>query len=239
MSMSRPARLAAFSVLVLLLGCRSAHAAGWWDYLEALSGPGPFKGYGWFTLDVFCGGQTRDYAAGEAVGDKLDRLVPNLSALPPGILGRTRPATRGNEHDQPCLYIDITHLTSDANRRFPFPVEATFRESGFSFRLLAPLELGAGLGGLSLHTNAADDVKLDKSVFMLTPLRVKIFPLYAFRQLEGRKWPGLIQVYFRESLLVGHLDGRDFGVSEDVFAEDSEFVRSFGVRIDIGKLFRF
>src|SRR4249920_82239 len=161
MSMSRPARLAAFSVLVLFLGCRSAHAAGWWDYLEALSGPGPFKGYGWFTLDVYCTGQSRVYVA-DAVGTFFNEKL-GLSKLPPGLLGRTQPPSWQTDREQPCIYIDITapHLTSEPNKRFPSPVEAVFRESGVAYRLLPALELGAGAGGLSLHTKLADGSSLD------------------------------------------------------------------------------
>jgi len=229
--MSRPARLAAFSVLVLFLGCRSAHAAGWWDYLEALSGPGPFKGYTDIFANLYCVGQEE---ARKAQG--VD--IAKVGGLKDGLFGRVTNGSITSGQTEPCIYFDITSLQAEADDRFPI-VDATFYEFGLEYRVLRTVDFGFGAGALHLNAKPINQEAVSSNVLMLTPIRVTIMPLWAIDSLRKHPWTSILKVYFRQSFLVNNLDGTNFGVPASVFHERGEFVRSVGVIIDLTKAVRF
>lgn len=213
-----------------------AHAKTWWDYLEALSGPGPFKGKANVTANVYCAGQVSH------VGGKRERSAtfkPPFFGDHPNWFGRsTLPATLAEVSATPCVYVDYSKLEAAGTARFKYPVQATYLETGLNYRVLHSLEVGAGLGLLTFRTET-DSTEIVVRRAALTPVRLTIIPLHALPALRKRSWPGAFQVYFRESFIVGALDGRDFGVAAEQFREESEFVRSFGFRVDVTKLIRF
>lgn len=215
----------------------AAQAKTWWDYLEALSGPGPFKGKVNLTANVYCAGQISNVGGKR---ERSDTFKPPLFDDHPNWLGRsTLPATLAEVSATPCVYFDYAKLEAEgAAARFTFPVQATFLETGLNYRLLHSLEVGAGLGLLTFRTQTtATDIVVHRAA--LTPVRLTLMPLHALPALRKRSWPGAFQVYFRQSFIVGALDGEDFGIAADQFREESEFVRSFGFRVDVTKLLRF
>lgn len=235
--MRRASAVCQAAVGFLLLFTGRAEAETWWDFLEALSGPGPFRGRNYATGDVYCLEQPSTDARGSAA--RSDDFKPALIKARPNWFGRSRlPQTLDQVGNEPCIYFDYAGLRSEPDAKYPFSVQAHFLETGVGYRILPAVEVGAGAGVLRLVTDM-DAVTRSVHRLTVTPVRVKVMPLFVFRPLRKRTWPAAFQVYYRQSFIAGSLDGEDFGIPREQFSENGEFVRSFGLRIDVTKFFRF
>lgn len=214
-------------VLVAVLAPRPAYAGkSWWDFLEALSGPGPFKGKTHFMFEGVCAGSTDTGASGKPRELKW--------------IGRPHDSSPRSLEDiarRPCLYVDLARLEAPERPPYPHAVVATFSEVGVSYAVIRPIDLGIGVGVLRFSTPMSSGTRTETRA-VLTPIRFVVKPLFMIPSLQKQEWPDVLRVYFKQSLLIGGLNGGDFGADPAVFSEPSEFVRSFGLVIDVGQLGR-
>ena len=71
----------------------------------------------------------------------------------------------------------------------------------------------------------------------ITPLRTVIRPmLLVVPEHHRQKWMGILSLYWKETYIVGELQGADFGAPENSYRSNGELVRSFGVTLDFTAL---
>ncbi len=87
------------------------------------------------------------------------------------------------------------------------------------------VEVGFGAG--AFHYSG----EFDSFTKFTLPVRVAAYPLKFCRE-RCKRWNSVLQVWAKESFLVGRLTGADFGVPASSFNENWEAVSSFGVLID-------
>jgi len=204
-------RLIVVGLVVVMAQARAAQA-NIWDFLEQLSGPGPFHSRG---NVLFSGACLSQLGGGNAAG------AMNYFGIPPEV---TSPAT-------PCFYFDLRRLRADADGRFK-EVDASAYEFGVTFPIRRPIEIGAGLGWIHFESNGAST-----NQFSGTPLRVVLKPLLFVPSLQTKKWPGFIKYQVKMTIIDG-MAGEDFGVSNSVFDERNKhnFLTSAGFIIDVLEL---
>jgi hypothetical protein len=207
-------RLAALITIVFLLFPRPA-AAGMddiWDYIDALSGPGPFHGHfpapKHFMLSFLCrapDSKERFKVIGAPV--KIDKRFP-------------------------CLFVDHSRLVADKTVPAKFyKVDAQISQFGASWQPVRPIEVGFAFGAMHFNSNGASTTR---KVF--TPVRVVVNPLLLIPEWEDKKRPGFLKYYVQLTLRKKRLTGRDFGVDDTVLNAGFESLLSYGVVIDIGDL---
>jgi hypothetical protein len=210
-------------VLASLVGdVRPATAGDWYDVLEALTGPGPFKHKRPFPVNHlavtgFCFGPSKDGA-------------PAYS-----ILGRSS----GISDQVPCLFFDFVgyHVDQAANKHGNFgDVDLDHFEVGVSFQLHRPFEIGAALGVARFESGG---VVTKKPTF--TPLRFLVKPLYflpdRWGNLRSHDWPGFLKIEVREMILGGPLTGDMFGSTAAAFNIEHDYLTSVGsLVIDVGPI---
>lgn len=156
----------------------------WWDYLDQLSGPGPFHGKSAIAFTVGCLDQNRSIEVRHALRDPTWR--------------------------NPCLYIDWRDL--DATPKAPYGhVTANLVDTGLSIQVKPFLELGAGVGMASFRT-AVGDREIAKHNFTITPVRIVFRPL-RFRGWSDDTRAGFLQIVVRDTVRFGRLTAADFGAS--------------------------
>jgi hypothetical protein len=193
--------------LVLVLAAVSSRPAeaNLWDWLDQLSGPGPFASRGNIAFTLQC------------------EPAPGTRTRDDNWLNILRPDERGQ-----CWYFDQRVFRSEADDRFG-PVTASISEVGSSYQLVGSLEVGAGAGLARFSSEGASATRLT-----LTFPRLVFKPLRLIPQLDERRWPSFFQVYYRETLIVGPLRHDDFDFEEGVtFSVDHDRVKSMGFIIDV------
>ena len=153
--MSLRLSVAAWALVMCLGGPSPAYAAAWdrwWDYLDQLSGPGPFHGGPTLATTFGC--------------VKEGKFVW-VSAVPASDTFRF----------EPCWYFDWRQLSAEPSARFGH-VDADLVETGLSVEWRF-LELGAGVG-VARFTTAAGDTTHSVNNFTLTPVRLVFKPLRIF-----------------------------------------------------------
>jgi hypothetical protein len=208
----------------------SARAQGWWDFLEELSGPGPFYGGVTAVLKPVC--------FVEKTPGRDDRVVV-------GWWGK------GPAGDYPCLvksksvhsYVEVRvghartddkPLFSDVQNQLLGRAGANLVE-GLVMRQLDPaVSIGAGAGVLwfsgSVITSAVP-------MFTATPISVSVTPF----RLTGAKsrWSRLVVFRFEEIAIFGTTRAKDFNsASQSTFVANTEVKRSFGIDFDVLSLLK-
>ena len=215
-------------LVTTLTGFPNTARADWWDVVEALSGPGPFRhrpllGSHW-AFTGFC----------------FDTPKPDAKGIEPtvkySVLGRADqiPDT------MPCMYADFAnyHVNHEDNThgggKFGDVDLQTF-EVGVSFQLHRPFEYGVALGVARFESGGR---VTKKPIF--TPIRFVAKPLYfipdkwipGFRKHD---WPGFLKIEVREMVVGGPLTGDMFGATAGDFKVDHDFLTSWGAIVfDIG-----
>jgi hypothetical protein len=147
-------------------------------------------------------------------------------------------ADSGPGHRDPrliCAYVDQGFFHAPANDERGFAkIGAHLTDIGPSLRLHDGVDLGAGFGWVTFSGQ-----RVDVSPHLtITPLRLIFRPITMILPEEYRKrWMGVLNIYWKETFVVGKLNGRDFGSPTDGFAVDGELVRSFGLNVDVTALF--
>lgn len=216
--------------LLLLLGVfamwpsTASAQRGFWDWIEGLSGPGPFHGYS-FGYRLFC---TKEF-------DGRDQRLYNVDP---------RCFNDGDPNIRQMIDIRFGRFSSNDNPRFastpsdPQPdrreVELFKLEPSAAVRLNPMLDVGIGLGFVRFSGEGFESFWRTT----LTPLKVSIAPL-ALRvppNVRG-KWSRLIKLHYDVTYFPEGFTGADFGNTKTTYSTASDWARSFGVELDFGVLF--
>jgi len=217
--MRRASRLGCL-MLVILGMCTPPAEAKVWDWLEELSGPGPFEARypgRTFLFNIIC----TDTGA-----TKNGRSITGLHRL-----GRVPDPKKMSK----CLFVDQRWFVTnnDSSRFYRTMVKTT--EFGPAIRLHPALEVGAGLGGM-WFTSESPEKPFRATQWTITFPRVVFMPLLAIPGLENAGW-GFFKMYFRESVIVGTVDQNDIATKPgNTFSVNDDRVRSAGFIIDITAL---
>ena len=193
-------------VAVAMLGCaRSAHAglADWWDYLDQLSGPGPFHG-------------------GPAIGATIGCFEDGRFVW--------RRAIRETRFS-PCVYWDWRELSARAKGPFA-EVSANLIDSGVSFHITPYFEYGVGLGWAHFGTRVRD-TDFEVNNFTLTPARLMFRPLRAIPEWRGNTRAGFLQIVVRDTVRFGRLTSANFGAPNDPWSTGTEHLTGVTLVIDV------
>jgi len=215
--------------LVVLLGIitlwPSAAYAGFWAWLEELSGPGPFYGYV-LSSPILC---VRD-----------GQLVPCWKSVPPKISEEEARKYRPKR----LVYLSVGRLGSGDNLRFkdlPDTPENrsevnVLQVSGlYMFRLHPALDAGFGAGTLRFSGENDDDFK-PVWRFALIPVSVSVRPLSLVPQWKDRWFAYLVRGEFETSFVTSGFTAKQFGNSTSSFSSGAEFLTRAAVVIDLGSI---
>jgi hypothetical protein len=194
--------------------------ADWWDWFAELSGPGGFKGRGTSKFPF----PTNVAATVYCQGSGWFKLLDN-------------PDARGT-----CFFVDFRGFEAPEDFKFR-RVSATVTEIGPTYRLAPPIEIGFGVG--VMHFNSRFDTTgetrtADRMTVSFPRLVLKPLLLVPGLQQKARGNFGFLQVYFRETAIVGELNKKDdfLPLSSEPFQVRNDLVASTGVLIDVVGLFR-
>lgn len=210
--------------LLLLMPSRSAHASGFWDWMQEFSGPGPFVGKG-----------------------HHPPILVNLCPAEYRVVASPADGPR-------CLYFDLRRLESDANDNFPVPVSLTLADVGFTTKAqVGPfrdsVEVGIGVG--LLHATSGTRGTLGGKTmnkFTFTVPRVTVKPLIAIVEIAdrsdrnnglARRLLSVPKAFLGASVVAGTMNSEQLGVPDSVhhFSNSWEVVLSRGIFFDFGELF--
>lgn len=193
-------------VAAAMLGCApSAHAGldDWWDYLDQLSGPGPFRG-------------------GPAIGATIGCFEDGRFVW--------RRAIRERRF-RPCVYFDWRELS--APPRSPFAeVSANLVDSGVTFHITPYFDYGVGVG-LAHFATTVRETEFTVNNFTVTPARLEVRPLRIFRQWRANTRAGFLQVVVRDTVRFGRLTSADFGAPSDPWSTGTEHLTGVTLVIDV------
>jgi hypothetical protein len=182
-------------------------AAGLWDVLEQLSGPGEFDGN--------------------------QVLTGKVSCWEDGVLKVTKAMLEPDLND-PCLYFEIRQLHVDPKGPYQ-AVNATISAAGLSIQLHRSIEVGASFGvAVFTTTVAGKDYQVVNPVLaprlVFKPLRV-LLPRW-----KNNPRLGFLQMHYRPTVRFGNIDGADFGAPADTFSSGTELLAKSGSWIVIDVL---
>jgi hypothetical protein len=221
--MRHASRLGVLMFTMALAGSGRAEAGGLWDWLEELNGPGPSKGWN-FMFNVKCTGNLTEEVDGKVTTKKLDTGIFQLPEK-----------ARSNAR---CLFMDFRSLKADDDERF-YPVNVKTLEFGPSAWVHPALEIGAGFGRMWFSsTNTSTGQEFHSGNWTISFPRVMFKPLLAlpFKTFEDARW-GILQMYFKETIVVGTLSQDDFASKPDTsFERSHQRVESMGFIVDVTPL---
>jgi hypothetical protein len=175
-----------------------------WDILDALSGPGPFKGGPVLAATIAC---WEDGAAA------VTRAMSNPDRL------------------DPCLYVDFRDMYVEPEGPYG-TVTAKLVESGLSFGQFPSLEVGAGIG-VAFFSTTVGGRAFNVTNFVVTPVRVAFKPLRLISRWRDNSRAGFLQLHYRGTVRFGEIDGSDFGAPASTFRAGTEFLNGAGLVIDV------
>lgn len=196
-------------VFALLPGVASAQD-GWWEWLEKLSGPGPYQGVG-VGVRVFC--ILDDYSVVSCLSDRRDEI-------------------------RHLVTVRAAFLSSGDNTRFsdaPTDTETVriFRlEPVYLWRAHPALDLGVGLGFMRFSGVGFDSLYR----FTLTPLSITFTPGAVPTSVAGRRAARLVRLRYDVTFVTQGYTGADFGNTTTTFSSGAETLSSFKIVFDVGSL---
>jgi hypothetical protein len=227
-------------IAALAIVCMPAPAQAsisWWDYLEELSGPGPFdrRGpLGIFTIDtaVACRLDGSDQATRQEGTSRWIFLNSTDCLLDPTRRGprrvtdffAVRLGASSTEENRP--------LFGDRPEEFQGKVTAWTVEARFKRRLDAAIVLAAG-GGIIFFTGDTIDHHVVRPI--VAPLSVEFTPIGLFHRKDPQKFDGLFGLRFEQLVVLGGLEAKDFNrASTSSFRTDNaDLIRRFSITVDI------
>jgi hypothetical protein len=208
--MARALRVVCLTAGLLIGGWQSAEA-GLIDWMEELSGPGPFTGYGGITATI-C-----DF-----------RESPGALRL-----GQTKPCFFVD-------YRHLRTREKDDASEFG-KVRANAFDFGVSWQLFRFLELGAGGGVILFDGNKDPArPTLTFARLAIKPVLLMI-PYDCWEEHQTwAKWASVVKLYFKEGIILKNVNAGDFGVAPgaSTFDVDYDKVTSFGVMFDVTEFWR-
>ncbi|HUR20456.1 MAG TPA: hypothetical protein VMZ90_06580 [Vicinamibacterales bacterium] len=212
-------------LLASLAAPRSAYAmAGWWDWLDAMSGPGPFSNGFMLDMRLACRIEkdqptTQDDAT----------WVPfkNLDCLTNSRKVKGYFEVRGGR-----VTTDEKPLFGDAPNE-PKGRVAAHLVSGMFMRQFDPtFAVGTGVGWIWF---SGTNVKGHPGRFAFTPVSLAFTPLKLFAPSSAKA--GLIVIRAEEIAILGRMKATDFDpASKSSFNTNSDLVTSIAVTFDFGAL---
>ena len=204
----------------LILAPSVAQAQVWWDFIESLSGPGPFQGFGFYvrvacsTADRFRDDWTVKWAH-ECFDDsdpKIRHVVEVRGLFPSSGEGRPR------------------LLVSPADTR---PVGVRKWDGVASLRVLPSLDVGAGGGAIKFTGEDVDESWRPTII----PFSVTYTPL----ALNGatHRYGRIFRVHLETMYIPFGFTGADWGqpnLSPTLYSTDGNWVLAGGLLIDFGTL---
>ena len=204
--------------MVFLFAWAQPARADIWDWLEQMSGPGPFKtkplvgnwGPGNVTYTLFC----RSPKKSADFTPFFDKGNVNLS----------EEVTSGEE----CLTLDFRKFQFPGNERF----EATFvqiTEMAYGYKIAPAIEVGGGIGWFRTSSAGVSGSQVEVSV-----PKVTVMPALFFDAAQKHRDWGFFQAYFRHSHILAEMDATNFGLKRgnENFKLTSDGVASAGFIIE-------
>jgi hypothetical protein len=222
-----------FTLLAIGGSPAPAHAGiAWWDYLEQMSGPGPFhkRGpLGIFTIDTGLAcrlDQPQDGRSQWVFFNSVD------CALDPTRRGPRRVTDFFSLRLGAVSTEDTRPLFSDRPEDLQGKVTAWTIEAKFTRRLDAAIELAAG-AGIIFFTGDTIDQRIVRPT--VTPLSIVLTPIGLAHRKEPQKFDGLLGLRFEQIAVLGGLQATDFNrTSKSSFRSDNiDLVRRFSITVDI------
>jgi hypothetical protein len=214
--MRHAARVGAFMFTIALVGSHHAEAGGLWDWLEELNGPGPSRGVTALMANIHCFGR-------ESREQNAQSLNLGLFELP-----------KSSDAAATCIFFDQRFLNAEEDSRF-FPVDVNITEFGVSVWVHPAFEIGAGVGKLfhsSRNSLTGEEFSGSRWTFSFPRVAFKPFLIIPHARFRDPRW-GVVQFYFKESLVFGTLTNLDFASkSGTVFERRHQRVESMGLVID-------
>ena len=234
-------RARAFLLVASVVGCfmpgQAQASVGWWDWLEQLSGPGPFHN-GWMVDQrLYCSVQDTPSAAaqGRVTAEWIPLWVPDKA-------DKVRKCVVNSNDVRAYFEVRGGRVTSDKQALFqdaPGELIGTVAANtlqGFYMRQVGHPALTAGAGaGLIWFTG--DQLDGHAARIVVTP-GVAFMPLKLSRKLEG-KAGGFIVIHADAFAILGGLKAGDFNsLSTSKFDRGSEVRGSFSIAFDVLALMR-
>jgi hypothetical protein len=211
--MQRLRRLGCLTLMLVGL-CSRPVEGGLKDWLEELSGPGPFH------------------------NDGLANLMFTLC------LNKETPLVQAYDVRRPCIFVEYRQLVNDKDDNFYETigeVRATIGDVGLNFRpwTRVPIDIGGGVGFIQFHTSQKSTTKAT----LVLP-RVQIKPLEPLAQhfnnnRVARNFLNVLKFYTSHTVIFGTLQGeKDFGAIGSTFDVKNDGVLSYGFLLDFIELAR-
>jgi hypothetical protein len=211
-----------YPTLCFVLGALFAHpqpaAADWWDWLQELSGPGPFKTEGNVMWSICPGPGTV--------------FRPYDNAGPPKL----------------CVFVDVRRFVNwDDDNFLKFGrVRLQTYDFGVAWEVRRAVDVGLGFGVMHFAANGTGSNRLSitplrttvKPLLLLADLLRKGDALE--RNRTARRWASILKYYARLSVIPGTIDATNFGVSTSLsdFKAKNDRVASAGFLVDFSELLR-
>jgi hypothetical protein len=208
---------------ILLCACLLCPAAaraqdgGFLEWLQKMSGPGPFKGYGAF-VRVYCVDKD-DHGAWFCFGpaDSEDRAGDERHIFALGV------SWLKSFKDEPRFF-DVQNTAVDPHA---FDQISVWRfEPRYYYRFHRALDAGVGFGARRYSGEGFSSF----TQWSITPASIVFTPGGAPSSSESHRWWRLVKLHLDESW-IDHISAKDFG-SPSIYEKDLEFLTSFSIELD-------
>jgi len=220
--MKRALRLATLVVATLVAWAVPARA-DIIDWLQELSGPGPF------------------HEAKNKIGSLATFCSPGGGHLIQSF------DAAGRQISTPCFFFDFRNFVSVEDDNFPQPVSVRVYDIGLSWRVARPVEIGIGVGVMDFKSDAPGATGAVRAE-LIAP-RVVVKPILFIPYLLGNRdywnsrpgalrWASVLKWYTRESVLLGTVTAGDFGAqATSSFRAKNDRLTSAGFILDFSELY--
>jgi hypothetical protein len=182
------------------------------DWLESLSGPGPFHGYFMSASSrVFCTLGDGEQRASWCLDDTSEKIKSVMTA-------------------------EFAFASSDSNIRFTdataepqnvLPVHATRVLVNYQYRFHPMIDLGVGVGAIVF---SGEDFT-NQTHPILTPLTLTFTPL-AFLKGDKAKWGRVLRLKYSERYILGDIRAQDFHSLVSKYVKNGEWNTGISLGVD-------
>jgi hypothetical protein len=182
------------------------------DWLESLSGPGPFHGYFMSASSrVFCTLGDGEQRASWCLDDTSEKIKSVMTA-------------------------EFAFASSDSNIRFTdatsepqnvLPVHATRVLVNYQYRFHPMIDLGVGVGAIVF---SGEDFT-NQTHPILTPLTLTFTPL-AFLKGDKAKWGRVLRLKYSERYILGDIRAQDFHSRVSKYVKNGEWNTGISLGVD-------
>jgi hypothetical protein len=168
-------------------------ANAWWEYIEQLSGPGPFKGWD-LQARVFCLVRTPVPESEKKAGEGDFKIIKAAGPILGAIVSACR--IRDDEIRRASVDVGARFLSADGDARFANgkSIDLTTLEGSISYNVFgnhADSDYVDVAFGVGMYWFASDDFPSFRGFFM-EPVRIEFHPTTAMKRRT--KWVALIPV---------------------------------------------